>query len=381
MKNEIFEDLFVLEIANNHWGKVDRGLRIIDDYAKVVRFNNIKAAMKLQFRDVDHFIHKDFRNREDIRYIKKTLATKMSDDEFGTLVTEIRKKGCIPMATPFDERSVELCGNLGLPIIKIASSDINDWVLLEKIASLRKPVIVSSGGSSLKDLDDLVTFFENRNIPLAINHCVSIYPSEDRELELNQIGFLKKRYPNHVIGFSSHEYTDWHSSIKIAYAKGARTFERHVDIEADGISVSPYCSLPHQVDEWFKAWHKAKEMCGASGDIKRNPPDKEIKYLDALVRGVYAKRDLDKGEILTEDDIYLAVPLQKGQISCRELMWGEVLIRPCAKGEALLIDYIDSPYAHNKDLKKTIYDRGLVRPKKNSRKKKSKNKKSKSKKS
>lgn len=90
---------------------------------------------------------------------------------------------------------------LGVQIIKIASSDINDWVLIEKIAKTRKPVIVSTGGLSLKDVDDLVTFFENRNIPLAINHCISKYPSQKGELELNQIDFLKSRYPDHVIGF------------------------------------------------------------------------------------------------------------------------------------------------------------------------------------
>jgi sialic acid synthase SpsE len=78
----------------------------------------------------------------------------------------------------------------------------------------------------------------------------------------------------------------------IAYAKGARTFERHVDIQTDGVTVSPYCSLPEQIDTWFKAFHKAKEMCGASTTQKRIPPVKEIKYLDSLVRGVYAKRDL-----------------------------------------------------------------------------------------
>ncbi len=107
----------------------------------------------------------------------------------------IRESGCIPMATPFDEESVDLCVELGLPIIKIASSDINDWILIEKIADHGKPVIVSTGGSSLKDMDDLVTFFENRNIPLAINHCVSLYPTEDHELELNQIDFLREPLP------------------------------------------------------------------------------------------------------------------------------------------------------------------------------------------
>jgi hypothetical protein len=63
----------------------------------------------------------------------------------------------------------------------------------------------------------------------------------------------------------------------IAYAKGARTFERHIDIEGDGMKVSPYCSLPDQIDAWFKAFHKVKEMCGAPGTQKRIPPMKEIR--------------------------------------------------------------------------------------------------------
>ncbi len=147
-------------------------------------------------------------------------------------------------------------------------------------------MIVSTGGTSLKDIDDLVTFFSRRHIPLALNHCVSLYPSEDHELELNQIDFLCNRFPEHTIGFSTHEYHDWTASIMMAYAKGARTFERHIDIATDGVQVTPYCSLPEQIDTWFKAFHKAKEMCGASGTQKRVPPQKEIAYLDSLVRGV-----------------------------------------------------------------------------------------------
>jgi N-acetylneuraminate synthase len=363
INRDIFDELFVLELANNHWGSLERGLKIITDFSRIVRFNNVRASIKLQFRDVDNFIHRDFRDRTDIRYIKKTLDTKMTEDDYATLVKAVRQGGCIPMATPFDEKSVNLCVELGIPIIKIASSDLNDWFLIEKIADTRKPVIVSTGGSSLKDIDDLVIFFENRNVPLAINHCVSLYPSEDSELEMNQIDYLKNRYPNHVIGFSTHEYTDWTSSMLIAYAKGARTFERHIDIEMDGVPVSPYCSLPEQVDIWFKAFQKAKEMCGAPGTQKRMPPEREIKYLDALVRGVYAKRDLPEGYILNHDrlneDLYLAVPLQKGQISCRELMSGEILTRACNKDEPIMIDSIDSPYSTNDNLRKIIYQRGI----------------------
>jgi sialic acid synthase SpsE len=363
MNHIIFEDLFVLEMANNHLGNLERGLKIVREYSRIVRFNNVRAAIKFQLRDVDTFIHQDFRSRSDIRYIKKTLDTQMPREAFMTMAEAIKKGGCIPLATPFDEKSVDFCVELALPIIKLASSDVNDWELIEKIAKTRKPVICSTGGTSLKDLDDLVTFFGNRNIPLAINHCVSLYPCEDSDLEINQIDFLRNRYPNHVIGLSTHEYHDWDASLQIAYGKGARTFERHIDIEDEGKPVSPYCSLPAQIDLWFKAYNRAKVMCGGSGETRRNVADIEAKYLNALVRGVYAKRDLPAGHVIHQEsldqDIYLAIPLQKGQISCRELMHGETLLHPVAKDKPILIDSIDSAYAYNNDLKSLIYERGI----------------------
>jgi N-acetylneuraminate synthase len=359
MRSEIFENLFVLELANNHLGKLDRGLKIIQDYGQVARFNGVRAAMKLQFRDVDRFIHKDFRHRTDIRYIKKTIDTQLSWAEMKVLVDAVRKWNMLTMATPFDEASVDKCVEFGVQIIKIASSDIKDWMLIEKIAQTRKPVIMSTGGSNLRDLDDIITFFNRRDIPLAVNHCVSIYPSEDNELDINQVDFLIKRYPDNVIGFSTHEHRDWKTSITIAYAKGARTFERHADIDYEGVKVSPYCSIPAQADEWFKAFLKAEEMCGAPGLAKRIPPEKEVRYLDALVRGVYAKKPMEAGVALDASCVYLAIPLLKGQISCRELMSGEVLMRPVEPDQPILFDMIDSPYAFDSKLSAIIRERGI----------------------
>ena len=71
MSRDIFENLFVLEITNNHQGNLERGLQIIREHSRVARFNNVRTAIKLQFRDIDSFIHKDFRNRLDIRYVKR----------------------------------------------------------------------------------------------------------------------------------------------------------------------------------------------------------------------------------------------------------------------------------------------------------------------
>ncbi len=357
-----FEDLFVLEMTNNHQGRLDRALAIVRAHSRVVRFNGVRAAIKLQFRDTERFVHPAFRDRTDIRYIRRVMETRLAHDDYRTIVEHIRKNGCIPMATPFDERSVDFCVELALPIIKIASADSNDWLLVERIAATRKPVIVSFGGTPLKDMDDLVTFFERRNIPLAINHCVAAYPHEDSEAQLHQIDFLRQRYQGHTIGYSCHEYHDWTTSMHIAYAKGARTFERHIDITEGNDTVAPYSSLPDQVDHWFKAFRKAREFCGNAQTTRLVPLDRELAYLDSYVRGVYAARDLQVGELLTDADIFMAIPLQKGQLSTRELMlgtFGHRMRRPCRRDEPITIDHIDTPYRDHPQMRQQILERGI----------------------
>lgn len=360
--NTIFEDLFVLELANNHWGSLERGLEIVRQFSEVVRADNVRAAIKLQFRDVDAFVHKDYKSRTDIRYVKKTLDTKLSEREFSVLVDAIKQSGCIAMATPFDERSVGLCEKFDFPIIKIASADLGDRSLIRRIIQTGRPAIISTGGASESAVDDVVKMFEEHGIPLAINHCVSLYPSENDELELNQIDYLRNRHPGHVIGFSTHEYQDWHDSMLISYAKGARTWERHIDIEADGIPVSSYCSLPHQVAQWFAAYHAAREMCGGRSDQRRALPSREISYLDNLARGIYARRELPAGHPLRpetfEQDFYMAVPLQKGQLSSRELLAGLCLKVDIRSDAALTLEHIEDE-AMSSEQKALIQERGL----------------------
>ena len=122
-QTDLFQNLFVLEMANNHWGSMDRAETIIRSFAEIVRKHGVKAAIKMQFRDVDTFIHPDFRGDGE-RYIKKTEMTKLTYGEFRELTELITSEGCMPMATPFDEKSVQWCEDLDYKIIKIASSDI-----------------------------------------------------------------------------------------------------------------------------------------------------------------------------------------------------------------------------------------------------------------
>jgi N-acetylneuraminate synthase len=359
--NSIFNNLFVLEIANNHLGSVNRGLEIIQQHAEIVRLNSVKAAFKLQFRDVESFIHKKHVN-DDERYIKKTKSTKLSEEDFKILVKKIKNVGYIAFATPFDEKSVDLCIKFDFPIIKIASSDVNDWPLIEKVASTQKPVIISTGGVSEKDLDDVISFFGKKKIDLAINHCVSIYPTEEEDLNLSQIEFLRKKYPNHIIGFSTHEYNNWYSSMYMSYALGARTWERHVDIKTKGMEVSKYCSTPSNINEWFKAFNHSCIIYGNYSEKRRLIKNEEIKYLDNLVRGIYAKKNLKKGLIIDSKNFnknfYMAIPLKKGQLSVREIINGEKLVSNIKKDQPLMINNLKETSLFDDSIKNKILNRG-----------------------
>lgn len=359
MKHELFDDLFVLELANNHWGDVRRGLQIITEYAALVHKYEIKAAMKLQFRDAADLIHKDYKGRTDIRYIHRTEARILSKQAYRRMVDEIRAQGMITMSTPFDEESVNFCEELDIDIIKIASFDLNDWPLVHKVLEKRRPTIVSIGGTEIEDIDTIVRLFDDAQVPLAINQCVSIYPSEPYELELNQIDLLVKRYPDNVIGLSSHEHKDYVVSLATAYGKGARTFERHIDIPHP-TRMSPYNMLPEQCEIWFRTFRTIKEMCGAPGDEFRKSSQKEIDYINEHVRGLFARIDLKRGAPINPDNFYMAVPVHQGQLSCRELMSGGKLKRDLAQDWPLMLADVEAECLQDQEMVQEICKRGRV---------------------
>ncbi|MEI7432494.1 MAG: N-acetylneuraminate synthase family protein, partial [Betaproteobacteria bacterium] len=133
--------LFIFELANNHMGHVEHGLRVIREFGEVIREFDFRFAFKLQYRDLDTFIHPDYQSRSDVKYVKRFQETRLSDADFVHLVAEMRRCGFIPMCTPFDEASVSKIEAQGIEIIKIASCSFNDWPLLERIAASDKPIV------------------------------------------------------------------------------------------------------------------------------------------------------------------------------------------------------------------------------------------------
>jgi len=217
-----FDNLFIFEVANNHMGDVSHGLNIIRGIHDVCKNFNFRFAFKFQYRDIDTFIHPDFKNRTDFKYVKRFQETRLSETHQALLKEEARKLGLISICTPFDENSVDLIEKHSYDIIKIASCSFTDWPLLERIAKTDKPIIASTAGALLEDIDKVVSFFEHRGKHFCIMHCVGEYPTNKKNLQLNQIDLLKKRYPKIPVGYSTHESPDNTDAIKIAVARFLR---------------------------------------------------------------------------------------------------------------------------------------------------------------
>jgi len=317
LKNIIPENLFTLEMANNHMGDIEHGIHVIKSFGKICKKYPFSFAFKLQYRQLDSFIHPNMQGREDVPYIKRFSETRLTRDDFDVLVNEIRNQGFLTMSTPFDEESVDMIESQDLDIIKIASCSFGDWPLLERISKTDKPIIASTAGASTELIDQVISYLTHRQKEFAILHCVGEYPTPDENMHISQIDFLKQRYPNVRIGFSTHEDTSNTDFIKIAVAKGATIFEKHVAIQTDKYSINNYSATPEQVDLWLKAALYAKKVSGEA-DLRLPINQKEAQSIQSLRRGVFAKDNIKKGDFLTNDNVFFAFPPEDAQYTANE---------------------------------------------------------------
>ena len=309
------DDLFIFEIANNHQGSVAHGKRIIDAVGDIAARHGIRGAVKFQYRDLDTFIHPDFRDRDDVPHIPRFLGTRLSDEQFRTLIEHARSRGLVTVVTPFDEISVRKCVEQNVEILKIASCSATDWPLLEAVAAAGRPVIASTGGVTLPEIDKVVSFFGHRAVDFALMHCVSIYPTPNERLHMNFLGKMKNRYPHIRVGYSGHEAPDNTEVVVAAVAKGADLLERHVGVPApdQGIELNKYSVNPEQADAWVAAALRAREICGPGEE--KTVTEAERQAIRDLARGVYAAGSIDSGEEIGGRAVYFAMPRQEGQLS------------------------------------------------------------------
>jgi N-acetylneuraminate synthase len=228
-------------------------------------------------------------------------------------VDAIRDAGLVAIATPFDETSVGTCLDLGVQVIKVASCSARDWPLLECIASARKPVIASTGGLGIFDIDNLVSFFRKRVPSFALMHCVSLYPTPNEQMALNFMEKMIRRYPYVRVGYSGHEAPGNTEVVVAAIAKGAKLLERHVGVPTEDSPLNGYSMNPTEMQQWVLAAERTRAICGP--DQSKHVSQPEIDSLLSLQRGVYARKPIRKGDEISADCVFFAMPCAAGQLS------------------------------------------------------------------
>jgi len=339
--------LFILEMANNHNGSVEKGKRIIDEFYKITQqFPRFNFAFKFQRRNLETLIHPDYQNRTDIPSIKRFKDTQLSITQLKDLADYARSYNYQIICTPFDEVAVDEALTLGLDYIKVASCSINDWPLWNKIAETGLPVIASTGGCGAPDISNVSIFCEHRNIDVTFLHCVGLYPTKPEELCLAYVNTLQ-RWTNRRVGFSSHEHPQNLMSVPIAIGAGACVIEKHVDIDSQ--TRNEYSVLPqelHNILDVAVIAHSIYRKSHKIDIIKKEQPS-----LNKFKRGAYLRHDVKSGDIITEKDLFFALPILDDNhitvFDCNKYM-SFTIKKDMSANEALLNDLVHEQYNGHK---------------------------------
>jgi len=198
----------------------------------------------------------------------------------------------------FDETAVDFCEKMGVPAYKVASFEIVDLELLKKIAGTKKPVIISRGMASLKELElALATLKENGTSQIAVLHCVSSYPAKPEEMNLATIPDIKRRF-GLVTGLSDHTLTI--STSLAAVALGASIIEKHFTLRrADGGPDAGFSLEPAEFKELVKSVREVEKAIGKAqyGSGKRESENIIFR------RSLFVVKDVKKGEELTRENV------------------------------------------------------------------------------
>jgi sialic acid synthase SpsE/quercetin dioxygenase-like cupin family protein len=294
-------------------GDVPHGVRIIRELKGVCEGFDFRFAVKLQYRSIPGLIHPDFRGRKDLKFVKRFTETALRWEDYRRLKDAIVEHGFLAICTPFDEPSVDRVLEHGFDYLKVASCSLTDWPLAEKIATTELPLILSTAGESLEDIDRIVSFYQHRDKRVSVMHCVGEYPTHEANLQLNQIDLLRHRYANVEVGFSTHESPDQLDAVKIALAKGASILEKHVGVPTESRPLNAYSANPAQVRCWLEAARLALSIAGV-GEGRHMISSAERSALSDLRRGIFAVRPIAAGAVIGERDVFFAMPAASGQL-------------------------------------------------------------------
>lgn len=285
---------FIAEIGNNHNGDFYIAKRTIEEAARCGA-----QAVKFQKRSIPDAFARELRERPQVKneiagktYEEYRQGLEFTSDEFVRLKEVAEQNNVVLFATPFDLPSVDFLESIGVPFYKLSSFDVTNLPLLEYVAALRKPIILSTGMASVEEIDEAVAMVLAAHTDLILLHCVSIYPTPDAEANLSAMDLLAKRYHPVPVGYSGHEF-DILASL-VAVAKGAAVVERHLTLsralpgpDHGTVSIEPslYRTMVEEARRIRVLQGTGAKKIGAAERITRDKHGKSIVAAVAIPKG------------------------------------------------------------------------------------------------
>ena len=294
----------IAEIGVNHNGRVSIAKKLIDVAKKTgataVKFQTyitdnfvLKKAKKVKYQ-----INNSKKNETHYEMLKK-LELKKHD--FKILKNYCKKKQIEFISTPYDLESVDTLEKINVRRYKVASADIDDYLLHKKISLTNKKVIISTGMCTIEDIKRTIRLYNKKNITLL--HCVSSYPCKLHHSYISRIMKLKKMFKLPV-GFSDHT-TSYEPAI-MAYAAGARTFEKHITLSNKMKGPDHKASLnPYHFKIYVEKLKTAEKIFG---DFQNRLLSVEKNMKTTSSKSITLKRNLKKGEKIKLTDIAMKRP-------------------------------------------------------------------------
>lgn len=313
--------LVIAEVGINHEG----------DYRKAVRLVDAAAAagcelVKFQCHITDkEMVPTDMTpgkiSKEKLWDIIKRCE--LTEDEERRLQAYCRKKGVVYLSTPFSREAADRLHAMGVPAFKIGSGECNNYPLLDHVARLGKPIILSTGMNDLKSIRKAVATIARHKTPLALTHCTSMYPTPYGKVRLGAVTQLLEEFPGLPIGLSDHSMGIW--TCLGAVALGATILEKHFTIKRSW--PGPDTKISIEPDELKDLVAGSRAVWEARGGAKTILPE-EKPVIDFAYATVVSTAPIAAGARFTRDNTWVKRP-GTGPIRAESL--GRVLGKPARR--------------------------------------------------
>lgn len=295
----------IAEIGQNHNGSMEKAKDLIDMAvrcgANAVKFQKRDIASELTKEAFDKIY--DSPNSFARTYGEHRLFLELNEVQHQELKEYANARGITYFCTPCDPPSVDMMERIGVPFYKVASRDLTNLPLLERISNTGKPVIISTGMASLEDIQDALDALGDGPASIMILQCISQYPAEIDKVNLRAMHTLKEKFEK-ITGFSDH--TPGIIASVAAAVMGAAIIEKHITLSRAMKGSDQAGSLEEPGLKKMIEYIRLSERAKGDGIKEVDPATKEAK--EKLARSLTSKITIEKGKAITEEMLCLKSP-------------------------------------------------------------------------